>query len=503
MKVLSFRVSLAAGALIALAGCYSNNGGFIDLDGGVGSVIPPGGNSDGGPGGAGGAGGTGGADGGVGGAGGTGGDGGGGSAGTGGAGGDPLTGQWQPPVVIESHEGTGLNPKAAIGTNGDAFAVWVQSSLGEHRVWANRRASMNGWEGAALLGTTDGNAMDPTQTSQPDVVVDAAGIATAAWGSFSDPVVRGLLSRRYVAPDGWGDQGTLYDGASTAGDARLAVDGDGYVMAVFETGTGAWANHFDPAVGWGDAAIIDNEPGTPRGIQVGLHPDGTGWAVWSQAPTGIGYNIFGNQFVPESGWSEASKVEEGTMASSFEPQLAASANGNTLFAWQRTAGLAYHVWSNAWDAESGELTEPVRLDRTGTAYAPAVAVDPQGNGTAVWLQSAQVNGAMLQVAASRYTSGRGWGAPSVLAEGEITSEPRVAMDSRGNAIVVYTEQLPQEDQVDAWAHTYSAGQWSAAVLLGLDERTGSAFQPSVAMSPDGRAVVVWREGPDIWATTFE
>ncbi|MGD8606642.1 MAG: hypothetical protein PVH21_05075 [Myxococcales bacterium] len=504
MNASSLRVCLAACALIALVGCYSNNGGLIDLDGGLGDGGSDGG--DGGPGG-GGAGGTGGTGGTAGGAG-AGGQGGAAGTGAGGSGGNPLTGQWQIPVIIDSHDGIGVHPKVAMGANGEAFAVWVQSSLGEYKVWANRYSPMSGWEGDVLLGATDGSVSDPEQTSQPDVVVDDDGIATAAWANYSDPVVRGLVSQRYVAPDGWGDPGTIYDGASTGGDARLAVDAAGNVMAVFETGTGAWANRFETTSGWGTAEIIDDEPNTPRGIQIGLQPDGAGWAVWSQAPTGVLSNIFGNQFSPDTGWATASKIEEGTMSSALDPQLAISATGEVLFVWQRTSGLAFHVWANGRRAADAELTTPKRLDNSSTAYVPQVAADPQGNGTAVWIQDAQTASSQPQIAASRYAPASGWSVPVVLAEGDITGEPRVAMDSQGNAIVTYAEKLPQADQADAWAHTYTQGQWSAAVLLGLDEpppgmSAGTAFQPSLTMSPDGKAVVVWREGSDIWAATFE
>jgi hypothetical protein len=50
---------------------------------------------------------------------------------------------------------------------------------------------------------------------------------------------------------------------------------------------------------------------------------------------------------------------------------------------------------------------------------------------------------------------------------------------------------------------YNGGIWEDAVLLGAEGILGGAFQPSVAMDPNGNAVVVWREGPDIWASVFE
>lgn len=497
MHAVSRRITLLAGALILLVGCYSNNGGLIGIDAGLGGGADGGGGGAGsGSGGGGGATGNGGAGGNDGAGGGAGSDGGGGGAGSGsgGAGGDPLTGTWHTAVVIDSHDGTGLNPRVSITAEGRAVAVWVQSFLGAYKVWANRFAPILGWEGDSLIGTTDGNVADPSKTSQPDVVVDADGVATAAWANYGDPVVRGLVSRRYVAPDGWQDRETIYDGASTAGDARLAVDATGGVMAVFATGTGAWANSFESPGGWGDAEIIDNEPNAPFGVQVALDPGGDGWAAWSQAPMGIPYNIFGNTFLTGS-WGDAGKVEEGTLGNSSDPQLAIDGDGNVLFIWRKDSG---EVWSNRWDASENELTQPTRLDSTGAAGAPAVASDPQGNGTAVWLQASAGGVPPLQIVARRYRPDGGWATQQILADGDITliSGPRVAMDSEGNAVVAYTQLA------DTWARTYSAGAWQPAVRLSPDEGLAGAHQPSVAMNPDGRAVVVWREGPDIWASAF-
>lgn len=504
MHAVSRRLSLVAGAFIALVGCYSNNAGLIDLDGGIGgdgSNGPDGGNG----GNAGSGSGTGGAAG-NGGEGGMGMGGSGGAGGSGNTGGDPLTGQWQPPVIIDSHDGTGLNPHVAMGDDGEAMSVWVRSDLGAFNVIANRRLPAGDWEGDAAIGTTDGSVQDLTQTSQPYVVLDASGVATAAWADFTDPILRGLVSKRRAAPADWGDVEIIYDGVSTAGDPWLSVDGNGNVMVVFATGTGAWANSFQPSQGWGDAEIIDNAPGQPFDVRVGLYPDGEGWATWGQAPAG---RLFANRFSPPS-WGEAETIDDGLpLGTPLEPELAVAANGDALFVWKQTIGLQYQIWASGWSASEGELTEPVRIDTAlNTANGPVVALSPQGIGTAAWVRSS--GGAPLQVAAARYTPTGGWSAPQTLAEGEINSEPRLAMDAEGNAVVVYTEKVEDEDLTDAWAHTFTQGAWSAAVRLGKDTADfdvpadhGPAFQPSVAMDPTGRAVAVWREGPDIWASAFE
>lgn len=484
MHAVSLRAFLVAGALIALVGCYTNNAGLLDLDAGIEGIGPIGPGPDGGTGGAG--------DG--------GGDGGGGGAATGGAGGNPLTGEWQPPEVIEEHDGTGLNPHVAIGANGEAVAVWVQYNLGAFNVRGNHYASSDGWEGDTWVGATDGNTMDLDETSQPYVVVDPNGVATAAWGDFADPILRGVVSRRYESASGWGGISSVYDGVSTAGDPRLSVDDAGNVMAVFTTGTGAWANYFQPAGGWGDAEIIDNEPGQPSNLGVALYPQGDGWAAWSQAPTGLLIDIFGNRFTSGAGWGDAGEVEGSTASSAVDPDVAVSATGDAVFVWQRTAGLRYQVWSSTWNAAAGELTQAERVDVSTNAVSPAVAMDPQGSAIAVWIQSGPTD---PQVAAARFTAESGWGEPVILSEGDIRGAPRVAMDALGNAVVAYVQKAESESLTDAYAQLYSGGEWLEPTRLGIDEFTGPAFQPSAAMDPSGNAVVVWREGPDIWASVFE
>ena len=174
-----------------------------------------------------------------------------------------------------------------------------------------------------------------------------------------------------------------------------------------------------------------------------------------------------------------------------------------MVVWQQSSGLNTQVLARTWNETAAELANPLRIDTGSTARAPTVAADPEGRATVVWIQSSPRVAPDLQVVAARFSRENGWGEPQILAEGAVTSEPRVAMDAASNAVVVYALLAESETQVDAWAHTYSGGQWGGPVRLGEDAPNGDAFQPSVAMDPNGNAVVVWREGQDIWASLFE
>ena len=81
--------------------------------------------------------------------------------------------------------------------------------------------------------------------------------------------------------------------------------------------------------------------------------------------------------------------------------------------------------------------EPVDLSAPGEdAESPQVAVDPASNMVAVWVRS---EGGKDIVQATSRPAGGGWGpAVPLSAPGENAEAPRVAVDSAGNAVAVWT-----------------------------------------------------------------
>jgi hypothetical protein len=399
------------------------------------------------------------------------------------------------------HPGTVNKPYVFAGANGDAAAVWVQVFVSERKVWVNRFNPGAGWVDALELGTTDGSSSDPSDTAQPQVTVDSDGNAMAAWADFVDPIVRGIVARRYTKADGWRPEEVVYDGGSTAGDPRMDVDLSGDVTATWETGTGIWTNRYSETDKWGVAVTIDEGPNVPRNPQIAAGPGGSAWVVWEQQPAGTVFNIYGNAFTEGIGWGTALPIATDTNTSAINPQLAVDANGNAVFAWIRIPGLEAQVWSNHWIEMEAEITNPERLDGdSGAASAVQIAGDPKGNATAVWRRQ---SGLEVEILASRYSPSGHWEPAEAIANGAITSDPRVAMDANGNAMVIYARDPQNGNQIDVWANIYTAGRWGNDVQISPTERTGDAFQPDLAMDPDGNAVAVWRQGPDVWSARYE
>jgi hypothetical protein len=140
---------------------------------------------------------------------------------------------------------------------------------------------------------------------------------------------------------------------------------------------------------------------------------------------------------------------------------------------------------------------PVNLSAGGqNAEHPKVALDSRGDAVAVW---SRFNGTNWIVQAAVRSAGGQWQAPIDLsADGQNTEHPEIAVDSRGEAVAVW-ERYNGANWILQSAVRPAHGEWQAPVDL-ADERE-TAYEPQVAMDPHGDAVAVWRRsnGPNYGA----
>jgi len=125
---------------------------------------------------------------------------------------------------------------------------------------------------------------------------------------------------------------------------------------------------------------------------------------------------------------------------------------------------------------------------------PQVAVDPNGNAVAAWLQS---DGSKATIWANRLdAASQTWGTPKRLDKADVSSAspPNVAMDKNGNAFVVWSQASGAALPSSTWAARYAASgaSWSSATLLEVDD-TGDTLSPLVAVDGSGNAVALWNQ----------
>ena len=82
----------------------------------------------------------------------------------------------------------------------------------------------------------------------------------------------------------------------------------------------------------------------------------------------------------------AERIETGNAGDAFSPQVAVDAKGNATAVWYQFDGTRLGIWSNRFDEMSGWGTAERIEDNTVEQGSPQVAVDANGNATAVWSQ---------------------------------------------------------------------------------------------------------------------
>lgn len=129
----------------------------------------------------------------------------------------------------------------------------------------------------------------------------------------------------------------------------------------------------------------------------------------------------------------------------------------------------------------GELTwsTPVSISDVGVnASDPRVVIDSGGNATAVWIETNTVK-------ASSLPFGGSWTTPATLSNvANTSSSPRLGIDSTGNVTALWIENSVIESATLA----FGSSTWSAetAPISG-----SGASNPALAVDPSGNAVAVW------------
>jgi hypothetical protein len=165
---------------------------------------------------------------------------------------------------------------------------------------------------------------------------------------------------------------------------------------------------------------------------------------------------------------------------------AANSGGSTTFGLSITVNPA--VAGKTWYSAT-----TLSLDNPGDAMNPQIAFGGAGVATAVWEQAygAGPYGTGHGIWARSFTPATGW-APAVRLEANTTESavaPRVAMDTAGNALVVWLQRINSTYSI--WANHFTAGAgWDGAVQLDSGG-VGTMADLRVAMDAAGHGVAVW------------
>ena len=362
----------------------------------------------------------------------------------------PDSGSWGAEQAVESQGNDALQPKVAIDANGNAIAVWKQSSGGRYDLWANRYEAGTGWGTATLLEYDDrGDA------TTPKVAFDGDGNALVVWFQY---------------------------------------DGSHYYV---------WSNRYTPGVGWAGAENLQSNL-----AQSGYYPelsmtaDGNAVAFWQQIDPGLGSTMWSNRYTAGVGWGVAEQVSNSS-GFAYSHDVATDAAGNAIAVWGVNENTLYSLWYSRYDTVAGWSTPQLLENQdSANAYYPRLVMDDAGNAMVVWIQG---SGNLHSLWARRYAVGSGWNAAQLIETDDTggVSPPQLAMDASGNVLVVW--QQYNGSVYNIWSNRYRARiGWGTAQML--DTTAGTATYPHVAMNAGGDGVAVWQQQDgaySIWSRRFE
>jgi hypothetical protein len=180
------------------------------------------------------------------------------------------------------------------------------------------------------------------------------------------------------------------------------------------------------------------------------------------------------------------------------PRLAVDRDGNATAIWAQGEWSTAVIQTSRYVAASQSWTEPAVRSLPGEASGPDVGADAAGNAVAIWRR---FDGAHHRIQAARYLAASDtWTAPLDLsAPGHHSAFARVAVDPAGNAIAIWWTELTATTSVVQTARLSAAtGTWSAVRDL-VTENAISAFI-AIACDPAGNAMTVFAlDGNLYWA----
>jgi hypothetical protein len=292
----------------------------------------------------------------------------------------------------------------------------------------------------------------------------------------------------------------LLAGTSSVNIPEIAMDSDGNAMVVWYMYDGIsyyriYARHYTSLTkSWSTATPIDNGSNDATDPSVAMDPNGNAMTAWMQ--TDSNRSIYANHYNAAGTWEGTTVIETGTQAA-FPPSIAMDSSGNAMAVWRQRDDAGHdNIYANHYAFGGTWNAGATKIDTLDTATInPRVAMDSHGNAMAIWMQKDTSN--RQRIYASRYACGSGfclWSSPETInsTDGEATNPKQIAMDPDGNAIAVW-EQIDSGAHGNIYANRYTyGGSWNATTTQ-IDGLDTYASWPQVAMDANGNAMAVWQQ----------
>jgi hypothetical protein len=290
---------------------------------------------------------------------------------------------WGTPAVINNGSGDALFQQIAIDGSGNVIAVWRQKDgAGIDRIYANRYTVGSGW------GTATAVESDSINAGDAEIAIDSSGNAIATW-TESDGT-NDSFHANHTAGSGWGTAANIGIVTGEISHKDLAMDKNGNAIAVWSQSDGTahriYTNRYAPGAGWGTAITLENEAGDAFRPKIAMDGSGNAIVVWDQNVGSIA-EVWAKRYTSGS-WEAAKTVISNNLLAEFKAERAMNEGGDAMVVWQST--VAIQILAKSYTAGSWGSAE--RIDGTLAANgSQQVAINKNGDAAAVWMHSTGVD----------------------------------------------------------------------------------------------------------------
>ena len=176
----------------------------------------------------------------------------------------------------------------------------------------------------------------------------------------------------------------------------------------------------------------------------------------------------------------------------YDPQVVFDAAGNGAAVWSQFDGLRKNIWTSRYTAGTNTWGAPslIETNNGGDADFPQLALDSAGNALVVWEQS---DSTRRNIWVNRYTAtSQSWGTAQLLETDNISfaNAPHLVLDASGNGMVVWEQSDGIRKSIWSRRYNVASGQWEVASLI--ESSAEDANAPQIAVDANGNFVAVWR-----------
>lgn len=360
------------------------------------------------------------------------------------------------------------------------------AGCGQVNVTENPAASSNS---PTTPSTEQPDSTNPGTTNPPQQAIGDSATATANGAVLTNTQTTVYnLNAPSLGVGGWQPTALLQETYAESNSPRVVFDASSNGFAAWAQGNDMMVRRYiASSATWSTPIVLDSSSAAARQARIAVdRPTGNAIASWVQS-NGTAESFYVSRFDNATdAWSAPELLENSDNAVESGPENSSVAIMGTqaAAAWRQFDGSAVSIYLSR--LVDGTWTAPALVDVSSQpALHPEVAVDSNGNASLVWRQYSPTDGEYRIHTRRWNNTTQTFGAVTQL-DNEGDRQPRLAFDAAGNGIALW-----RGGGIYVRRYTAATDEWGPEFTV--NDQPGTPNLGELALDEAGNAMVAWVE----------